>query len=223
MTEVLLGVTLFTLIVMSLVVVILGARARLVTTGEDDIVVNDQRTLHIPAGDKLLGVLAEAQLFVASACGGGGTCGQCRVKVLEGGGQILPTERSLITRREAADGDRLACQSAVKQSMRIQVPDEVFGVRKWECAVRSTTPDATFLTELVLELPHGDTLDFRAGGYIRLNVRRTKSSTGISISTRSTAKTGIASSSGISSRKSSRRSSGPTRWPITHSRMTSSC
>jgi Na+-transporting NADH:ubiquinone oxidoreductase subunit F len=168
MTEIFLGVTLFTLVIMSLVTIILGARSILVATGDVDIVVNEQRTVHVAAGDKLLNALADAQLFVASACGGGGTCGQCRVKVLEGGGEILPTERSLITRREAADGDRLACQVAVKRDMRIRVPDEVFGVRKWRCAVRSNHNVATFIKELVLELPDGETLDFQAGGYIQI-------------------------------------------------------
>jgi Na+-transporting NADH:ubiquinone oxidoreductase subunit F len=168
MTEIFLGVTLFTLVIMSLVTIILGARSILVATGDVDIVINEQRTVHVAAGDKLLNALADAQLFVASACGGGGTCGQCRVTVLEGGGEILPTERSLITRREAADGARLACQVAVKQDMRIRVPDEVFGVRKWQSAVRSNHNVATFIKELVLELPDGETLDFQAGGYIQI-------------------------------------------------------
>lgn len=168
MTEIVLGVVLFTLVVMCLVTIILAARARLVVTGDVDIVVNEQRTIHVAAGNKLLTALADAQLFVASACGGGGTCGQCRVKVFEGGGEILPTERSLITRREAAEGDRLACQVAVKQNMHIRVPDEVFGVRKWECKVRSNCNVATFIKELVLELPDGEQLDFRAGGYIQI-------------------------------------------------------
>ncbi len=168
MMEIALGVTLFTLVIMSLVTIILGARSILVATGDVDIVINEQRTVHVAAGDKLLNALADAQLFIASACGGGGTCGQCRVTVLEGGGEILATERSLITRREAADGDRLACQVAVKQDMRIRVPDEVFGVRKWRCAVRSNHNVATFIKELVLELPDGETLDFQAGGYIQI-------------------------------------------------------
>ena len=168
MTEIVFGAALFTLVVMTLVMIILGARSRLVATGDVDIVINEQRTIQVPAGDKLLGALADAQLFVASACGGGGTCGQCRVQVLEGGGEILPTELSLITRREAAQGDRLSCQVAVKQSMRIRVPDEVFGVRKWQCKVRSNRNVATFIKELVLELPDGEALEFRAGGYIQI-------------------------------------------------------
>jgi Na+-transporting NADH:ubiquinone oxidoreductase subunit F len=162
-----LGVIVFTAVVALLVVVILGARSKLVASGSVSITVNDDRVVRTPVGDKLLGALADANLFVASACGGGGTCGQCRVKVLAGGGALLPTEASLITKREAAAGDRLACQLTVKQDMRIRVPDEVFGVRKWRCRVRSNDNVATFIKELVLELPAGEAVPFRAGGYIQ--------------------------------------------------------
>ena len=168
MIEIILGVLLFTAIVIALVFVILGARSRLVATGNVDIVINDEKTIKAPVGSKLLGALANANLFVASACGGGGTCAQCRVKVFEGGGAILPTETNHITKREAAEGDRLSCQVTVKQPMRIQVPEEVFGVRKWECTVRSNHNVATFIKELVLELPEGEEVPFRAGGYIQI-------------------------------------------------------
>ena len=168
MIEIILGVLLFTLIVIALVFVILGARSRLVATGNVEIVVNDERTIQAPVGSKLLGALANAKLYVASACGGGGTCAQCRVKVFEGGGAILPTETSHINRREALEGDRLSCQVTVKQPMRIRVPEEVFGVRKWECTVRSNRNVATFIKELVLELPEGEEVPFRAGGYIQI-------------------------------------------------------
>ncbi len=166
--EIVLGVVLFTAIVVALVYVILGARSKLVATGSVDIVINDERTVKAPVGSKLLGALADADLFVASACGGGGTCAQCRVKVFEGGGAILPTEESHITKREAREGDRLSCQVTVKQDMRIRVPEEVFGVRKWECTVRSNHNVATFIKELVLELPEGEDVPFRAGGYIQI-------------------------------------------------------
>ena len=166
--EIGLGVTLFTAIVIALVFVILAARRRLVASGNVDIVVNGKQTIHAPVGSKLLGALGDAGLFVASACGGGGTCAQCRVKVFEGGGAILPTEESHITRREAAAGERLSCQVTVKQDMRIAVPEEVFGVRKWDCRVRSNRNVATFIKELVLELPEGETVPFRAGGYIQI-------------------------------------------------------
>jgi len=166
--EIILGIVLFTLIIMVLVFVILSARSRLVATGDIEIIVNDEKTIKTKAGGKLLGALADANLFVSSACGGGGTCAQCKVKIFEGGGSILPTEESHITKREATEGDRLSCQVAVKQNMRIQVPEEVFGVKKWECTVRSNDNVATFIKELILELPEGDSVNFRAGGFIQI-------------------------------------------------------
>ncbi len=166
--EIILGIVLFTLIIMALVVIILNARSKLVATGDVAIVINDEKTVHTPAGGKLLGALADSSLFVSSACGGGGTCGQCKVKVYEGGGSILPTEESHITKREAAEGERLSCQVSVKQNMKIEVPEEVFGVKKWECTVRSNDNVATFIKELVLELPTGENVDFRAGGFIQI-------------------------------------------------------
>lgn len=168
MLEIVLGVTMFTGIVMSLVVIILLARAKLVSTGNVDIEVNGEKTIKAAVGSKLNSALANAQLFVSCACGGGGTCGQCRVKVFEGGGAILPTETSLINKREAAEGTRLSCQVTVKNNLKIQVPDNVFGVRKWECTVRSNRNLSTFIKELVLDLPDDETIDFRAGGYIMI-------------------------------------------------------
>lgn len=166
--EIVLGIVLFTLIIMALVFLILNARSKLVSTGDISIVVNDEKTVQTPAGGKLLGALADSSLFVSSACGGGGTCGQCKVKVFEGGGSILPTEESFITKREAAEGERLSCQVSVKQDMKIEVPEEVFGVKKWECTVRSNDNVATYIKELILELPNGEHVDFRAGGYIQI-------------------------------------------------------
>ena len=168
MLEIGLGVGLFTAIVLALVGVILFARARLVPGGEVDVRINDERTVSTPVGLKLLNVLGNAQLFVPSACGGGGTCGQCRVRVIDGGGALLPTEATHITRREAAHGARLACQVVVRQPMSIEVPREVFGVRRWECRVRSNRSVSTFIKELVLELPANERLRFRAGGYIQI-------------------------------------------------------
>jgi Na+-transporting NADH:ubiquinone oxidoreductase subunit F len=166
--EILLGIVLFTLIIMALVFLILSARSKLVSTGDITITINDEKTITTSAGGKLLGALADANLFVSSACGGGGTCGQCKVKVFEGGGSILPTEQSHITKREAASCDRLSCQVAVKQDMKISVPEEVFGVKKWECTVKSNDNVATFIKELVLELPTGENVDFKAGGFIQI-------------------------------------------------------
>ena len=157
-----LGVLLFTLIVLALVMIILAARSRLVSSGDVNITINGEKTISVPSGGKLLQTLAEAKLFVPSACGGGGTCAQCRVKIHSGGGSILATEESHITKREAAEGDRLSCQVAVKQDMEIEVPEEVFGVKKWRCKVRSNDNVATFIKALVLELPEGEDVDFRA-------------------------------------------------------------
>ena len=168
MKEILFSVLLFTLLLMVLAMLILWVRARLLPQGNVTVRINDERDLAVPAGGRLLGSLAAAGIFVPSACGGGGTCGQCRVKVLEGGGGLLPTEASLISKREAAEGERLACQVPVSQDMSIRVPEEVFGVRKWECRVRSNDNVATFIKELIVELPEGETLDFRAGGYIQI-------------------------------------------------------
>ena len=167
--EVVLGVALFTAIILLLVVVILVARSRLVASGKVDVVINDDRELQLPVGIKLMQGLADANLFVASACGGGGTCGQCKVRVLEGGGAILATETSLINRRDAAQHYRLSCQVTVKQNMRVRVPDEVFGVRRIDCKVISNNNVASFIKELVLALPDGEELEFKAGGYIQID------------------------------------------------------
>ncbi len=168
MLEISLGVVLFTAIVLVLVAIILMARARLVATGTVNITLNGEKNLPVPVGLKLLNALADARVFVPSACGGGGTCGQCRVKIHAGGGDILPTETTHITKREAAAGERLACQVVVKRDMQIEVPPEVFGVKKLECRVRSNNSVSTFIKELVLELPQDAQLDFRAGGYIQM-------------------------------------------------------
>lgn len=168
MNEIVLGVSMFTVVILALVAIILFAKSKLVASGPVKITVNGEREIEVPAGGKLLGALAGAKIFVGSACGGGGTCAQCIVKVFKGGGDILPTEESHISKKEARDGDRLSCQVAVKQDMEVEVPEEVFGVRKWTCKVRSNHNVATFIKELVLELPAGETVPFRAGGYIQI-------------------------------------------------------
>jgi len=166
--EIGLGVALFTAIIVTLAMLILFARSRLVATGDITINVNGEKQLAVRAGGKLLNLLGAQKIFLPSACGGGGTCGQCKVKVLEGGGDLLPTEKSHISKREAAAGQRLACQVSVTQDMSIEVPEDVFGVSKWECTVRSNDNVATFIKELIVELPEGETIDFRAGGYIQI-------------------------------------------------------
>lgn len=167
-TEILLGVGMFTFIVIALVVIILIAQAKLVNSGDVNILINDEKTITVPAGGKLLQTLAGNNVFLASACGGGGSCAQCRCIVNEGGGSILPTEEAHFNRREQAQGWRLSCQVPVKQNMKIHVPEEVFGVKQWECTVESNPNVATFIKELTLRLPEGESVDFRAGGYVQL-------------------------------------------------------
>lgn len=168
--ELVLGVVMFTVIVLTLVAVILAARAKLVSSGNVSILVNEDQdsVINTPAGGKLLQTLANEGLFLSSACGGGGTCAQCKCKVLDGGGSMLPTERTHFTRREEAEGWRLSCQVPVKQDMKVEVPEEVFGVKKWECTVESNPNVATFIKELTLRLPEGENVDFKAGGYVQL-------------------------------------------------------
>lgn len=166
--EIILGVVMFTVIVLLLVAVILSARAKLVSSGDITIDINGEKTLTVPAGGKLLQTLSGAGLFLPSACGGGGTCAQCKCVVKSGGGSMLPTEESHFTKREAHEGWRLSCQTPVKQNMVIEVPEDVFGVKQWECTVESNPNVATFIKELTLRLPEGENVDFRAGGYVQL-------------------------------------------------------
>ena len=168
MNEIILGVGMFTVVIIALVVVILAAKSQLVASGPVKLNINGEKDIEVSAGGKLLNILADEKLFVSSACGGGGTCGQCKVNILEGGGEILETELSHITKREAKEGCRLSCQVAVKQNMKIEVPEEVFGVKKWKCRVRSNNNVATFIKELVLELPKGEDVPFKAGGFIQI-------------------------------------------------------
>ncbi len=164
------GVAMFTIIIMSLVVVILAARSKLVSTGKITININDNpdNSVTTEAGGKLLQTLAAEGIFLSSACGGGGTCGQCRCKVISGGGDILPTEEGHFTQGEIRDGMRLACQVAVKQDMAIEIDPEFFDVKKWECTVISNDNVATFIKELTLKIPEGEVVPFRAGGYVQL-------------------------------------------------------
>lgn len=166
--EIILGVVMFTVIVLALVAVILAARAKLVASGDVTILVNNEKKIVTPAGGKLLQTLAGNSMFLASACGGGGTCAQCKCIVKSGGGSMLPTESSHFTKREEQEGWRLSCQVPVKQDMNIEVPEEVFGVKQWQCTVVSNPNVATFIKELTLKLPEGESVDFRAGGYVQL-------------------------------------------------------
>ncbi len=164
------GVVMFTVIVMSLVVIILVARSKLVSSGDVTIEINGdpERSITVPAGDKLLGTLANAGIFLSSACGGGGTCAQCRCQVIEGGGSMLPTEEPHFNSGQRRDHWRLACQVAVRQDMKVEVDPEFFGVKQWMCTVESNPNMATFIKELTLKIPEGESVDFRAGGYVQL-------------------------------------------------------
>ena len=167
-TVIVLGVVMFTAIVLGLVAIILFARSKMVSSGNVNIEINGEKTLSVPAGDKLLQTLANNGVFLASACGGGGSCAQCKCIISDGGGAMLPTEEPHFTKREAKEGYRLSCQAPVKQDMKIEVPEEVFGIKQWETVVESNDNVATFIKELVLRLPEGEEVDFRAGGYVQL-------------------------------------------------------
>jgi len=168
MYEIALGVLLFTIIVMALVGVVLIVHSSVVPTGEVRLIINDREPMTATVGSRLLDALTEAGIHLPSGCGGKGTCGQCRVVVLEGGGAILPIELARVTKREERAGTRLACQVRIKRDMRIRVPDEIFGVEQWQCTVRSNENVSTMIKELVLELPPGEEINFRAGSYIQV-------------------------------------------------------
>ncbi|MGH8494263.1 MAG: NADH:ubiquinone reductase (Na(+)-transporting) subunit F [Moraxellaceae bacterium] len=167
---ILLSMIMFTGTVLVLVAFILAARSRLVSAGSVTVDINEdpEKRMEVVSGGKLLQTLAEKKIFLSSACGGGGTCGQCRVRVVSGGGDILPTEEPHFTKREIKDGWRLGCQLAVKQDMCLVLDEEFFGVKRWECEVLSNDNVATFIKELTLKLPEGEDVHFRAGGYVQL-------------------------------------------------------
>jgi Na+-transporting NADH:ubiquinone oxidoreductase subunit F len=168
--EIYLGVCMFIAIVLALVFIIMFAKSKLVPEGEITITINGGAEASISAqpGDKLLGALANAGIFVSSACGGGGTCGQCRVDIKAGGGELLPTEVDHISKKEAKQGCRLSCQVSIKENMDIELEEEIFGIKKWDCEVVSNDNKATFIKELVLKLPDGESVPFKAGGYIQI-------------------------------------------------------
>ncbi len=167
---ILLGISMFTLIVLGLVAIILVAKAIMVSSGNVTIDINNdpEKSIQVAGGGKLLQTLATQNIFLSSACGGGGTCAQCRCKVNSGGGAALATEEPHFTRGELREGWRLSCQVPVKQDMKIEVPEEFFGVKKWECEVIANNNVATFIKELTLRLPEGEHIDFKAGGYVQL-------------------------------------------------------
>ena len=170
MTTIGLGVFMFTFVVLSLVLLLLAARSKLVSSGDVTIVINEDasKAVHAKSGDTLLSTLAAQQIFIPSACGGKGTCATCKIRIDRGGGATLPTETPHLSARERRHGVRLSCQVKVKDDMEIHIPEDVFGVSKWTCRVRSNRNVATFIKELVLELPEGEEVPFRAGGYIQI-------------------------------------------------------
>jgi len=153
-----------------LVAMLLFAQAKLVNSGDVKIDLNGKKELSVPAGTTLLNTLSNAKIFLPSACGGGGTCAMCKCVVESGGGDVLPTEEGHLSRKEKAEGVRLACQVKVKEDMKIHVEDEIFGIKKWECEVINNYNVSTFIKEFVVKLPEGEILDFEAGGYIQVDV-----------------------------------------------------
>ena len=170
MTTVILGVVVFVLVIVILVIVLMVAKSQLVSSEDVTLTINEDpdKAIVAPAGETLLNTLTNAKIFIPSACGGKGTCGVCKVDVHSGGGALLPTEAGHISRGEARQGTRLACQVKVKQDMEIELEPAIFSVRKWTCRVRSNVNVATFIKELILELPEGEEVPFRAGGYIQI-------------------------------------------------------
>ncbi len=166
------GILTFLIIAILLTAAIVFIESKLVYKGDVTININDdpENSITTKAGDTLLGTLNDNDIYIPSGCGGGGTCGVCKCQVIEGGGELLPTEESHINRKEAKEDWRLACQVKVKNDMQIKVPEEIFNVKKWECEVISNKNVSTYIKELNVKLPEGETLDFRAGGYIQIDV-----------------------------------------------------
>ena len=164
------SVVVFLIIILILVVIILVAKSKLLPSGDVKIVINDDNELEVPAGGTLLNTLQDQKIYLSSACGGKGTCGECKCRVLEGGGAILPTEVGFFTRKEQQLDWRLSCQVRVKEDIKIEIPEEVFGVKEWECEVISNKNVATFIKEFVVKLPEGEILDFIPGSYCQIRI-----------------------------------------------------
>jgi Na+-transporting NADH:ubiquinone oxidoreductase subunit F len=167
---VLISVLVFLIIILSLVAILLYARKKLSPQGEVSLTINDEKEIQVSPGSSILTVLSNSSIFLPSACGGGGTCGLCKCQVLEGGGSILPTETGFFTRKEQQANWRLGCQVKVRQDMKIRIPEEVMGIKKWECKVVSNKSVATFIKEFVVKLPEGEKLEFHSGGYVQIDV-----------------------------------------------------
>jgi Na+-transporting NADH:ubiquinone oxidoreductase subunit F len=170
-TVITVSIVVFLLVTLLLVAILLYAKKKLMPSGKVKIDINDgEKELEVEAGGTLLATLGENKIFLPSACGGGGTCGMCRCQVHEGAGSILPTETGFFTRKEQAEDWRLACQVKVKEDLKMEIPEEILGIKKWECEVVSNDNVATFIKEFVVKLPEGENLNFRSGGYIQIDV-----------------------------------------------------
>ncbi len=171
---VIISIVVFFIVIMTLVTVLLYAKSKLTPSGEVKLTINNENELAVEPGSTILTTLSDNGIYLPSACGGGGTCAQCKCQVLEGGGTILPTEKDFFTRREQQELWRLGCQVKIKEDMKISVPKEVMGIKKWECEVVSNRNVATFIKEFVVRLPEGEEMDFRSGGYIQIDVPKTE-------------------------------------------------
>jgi len=169
-TVIIASIVVFLVVIMLLVIGLLYARKKLTPQGKVNITINDDKIIEVDPGSSLLSTLSTQKIFLPSACGGGGTCAMCKCQVFDGGGSILPTEKGYFTRKEQQNNWRLGCQVKVRQDMKISVPKEIFGIKKWECEVVSNRNVATFIKEFVVKLPQGERLDFQSGGYIQIDV-----------------------------------------------------
>ena len=169
-TIILLGIVIFLSIILLLVIILLYARQKLSPQGDVKLTINDEKEIIVNPGNTILTTLSTNGIFLPSACGGGGTCGMCKCQVIDGGGSILPTETGFFTRKEQQNYWRLGCQVKIRGDMKIKVPEEVMGIKKWECEVISNRNVATFIKEFVVKLPEGETLNFQSGGYIQIDV-----------------------------------------------------
>ena len=167
---ILLSIAVFLVVVLIPVIVLVFVRKKLAPQGKVKININDEKDIEVEPGNSLLATLANEQIFLPSACGGGGSCGMCRCQVLEGGGTILPTETGFFSRKEQQDHWRLGCQVKVREDMKIHINPQIFGIKKWECEVVSNRNVATFIKEFVVKLPEGEHLKFLSGGYIQIDV-----------------------------------------------------
>ena len=169
-TIILVSVGVFLLLTLLLVVILLVAKSKLVPSGNVKLTVNGEKELEVPIGGTLLNTLQGQNIYLSSACGGSGSCGQCRCRVVEGGGEILPTETGFFSRKEQKEHWRLSCQTKVKEDMQVIVPESVFGVKEWECEVISNRNVSTFIKEFVVKLPEGEVMNFKSGSYAQISI-----------------------------------------------------